>query len=178
MALTYDQLQALREKHWQPHQIARATSILQSAGEMKTDAVKLLDSVIYWGALLVAILGNFVLSIVVIPILLAFDDLSLVLAIAVIAAAFGVLMDVVLREIEHLRHRTIIIPELFIPALALINVYIITTLTNSAAVIAGLQTHNPWVVSVMYVCGFSLPHFVLKWRRVARRARTVGTHVA
>jgi hypothetical protein len=141
---------------------------------MKTDAVRFLDSVIYWGALLVAILGNFVLSIVVIPILLAFDDLSLVIVIAAIAAAFGILMDVVLREIEHLRHHTVIIPELFIPALALINVYIITTLTNSAAVIAGLQTHNPWIVSVMYVCGFSLPHFVLKWRRVARRAKIVG----
>ncbi|MBI4150696.1 hypothetical protein HY492_01075 [Candidatus Woesearchaeota archaeon] len=176
MALMYDQLQALREKGWQPHQVSRATAILHSAAEMKTDAVKLLDSVIYWGALSVAILGNFVLSIVVIPILLAFDDLSLVLVIAAIAAAFGVLMDVVLREIEHLRHRAFIIPELFIPALALINIYIITNLTNAAAVIAGLQTHNPWIVSVMYVCGFSLPHFVLKWRRVAHRAKIVGAH--
>jgi hypothetical protein len=157
--------QTLTQKGWQPHHIDRAIGVLQSSPSARSDAVRLLDVLIYWGALALAVVGNFILSIAFIPVFLVFDDLSLVISVAIIAAAFGLLLDVVLREIEHLRHRVIIIPELFIPAIALINIYIITGLANGFASTLGLQTHNPWVVSIMYVCAFVLPHFVLKWRR-------------
>ncbi len=173
MALTYEQMQLLRQKGWQPHQITRATGIIGAAQEVKSDAIKFLDMFVYWGILLLAIVGNFILSIVVIPILLAFDDLSLVIAVAIIAVAFGTLLDVIIREVEHFRRNKLIIPELFIPAIALINIYIITTLTNNVAELVQLPTHNPWIVSIMYVCGFSLPHFLLKWQRNMRNARVM-----
>ena len=157
--------QTLGQKGWQPHQVDRAISTLQAAPSVRSDGLRLLDTLIYWGALGLAVVGNFILSIAFIPVFLVFDDLSLVIAVAIIAAAFGFLLDIVLREIEHLRHRAIIIPELFIPALALINIYVITNLANGFATSLQLQTHNPWVVSIMYVCAFVLPHFILKWRR-------------
>ena len=157
---------ALNQQGWAPHQINRATSIMQSAAGVKSEGIRFLDAAVYWGILFAAILGNFALSIVFIPILIAFDDLSLVVTVAVLAVAFGTLMDVVIREVEHLRRTHLIVPELFIPAIALINIYIIVRLSNSVATSLQLTTtHNPWVVSVMYVCGFVLPHFILKWRR-------------
>ncbi len=165
MATVQEIRSSMAAQGWQPHQVNKAAAILQSANAVKSDAIKFLDEVVYWGILLSAIIGNFILSLVFIPILLAFDDLSLVVTVAVLAVAFGTLMDVVIREIEHLRRAHLIIPELFIPAIALINIYMIVQLSNKFAVGVGLPTHNPWVVSIMYVCGFILPHFILKWKR-------------
>ncbi|HSU72742.1 MAG TPA: hypothetical protein VLJ21_02745 [Candidatus Binatia bacterium] len=162
-----DQLRMnLASKGWQPHHIDRAISVLQSSASIKSDSVRLLDSVIYWIALALAVLGNFVLSIALIPVLLAFSDIALLISTAIAAILFGMVLDFVLREIEQLRHTHLIIPELFIPAIALINVYIITNLSNNVALALNLSTtHNPWVVSIIYMICFVIPHFVLKWSR-------------
>lgn len=165
MPATIDQLRTtLGQKGWQPHHIDRAMTMIQDAPSVKSDALKLLDFLAYWGALALAVLGNFVLSIALIPVLLVFSDVPLLFGLALLAVAFGFIMDVMLREIEHLRREHRIVPELFIPALALINIYIITQFTNTIAPLMGLPTsHNPWLSSAMYVTGFVLPHFMLKW---------------
>lgn len=156
---------AMTAKGWEQYHVNRAVSILQGAGAVKTGAVRFLDAIIYWVILFAAIVGNFIVSIVFIPVLLAFDELSAVIAVAVFAVAFGTLLDFIVREVEHLRRAHLIVPELFIPAIALINIYIIVTLSNGVATTLQLATHNPWLISVMYVCAFVLPHFILEWRR-------------
>ncbi|MBI4145332.1 hypothetical protein HY493_03955 [Candidatus Woesearchaeota archaeon] len=165
MPVTVEQLKTtLGQKGWQPHHIDRAMAMIQDAPNVKSDALRLLDILVYWGALGLAVLGNFVLSIALIPVLLVFSDIPLLFGLGLLAVAFGFIMDVVLREIEHLRRAHRIVPELFIPALALINLYIITRFTNTIAPLMGLPTsHDPWLASIMYVTGFVLPHFLLKW---------------
>lgn len=165
MATVPELKSAMSSKGWEQYHVNRAASILQGAGTVKTGAVRFLDATIYWGILLSAIVGNFIVSIVFIPVLLAFDELSAVVAVAVFAVAFGTLLDFIVKEVEHLRKSHLIVPELFIPAIALINIYIIVRLSNSVATTLQLSTHNPILISVMYVCAFILPHFVLKWRR-------------
>jgi hypothetical protein len=155
----------MSSKGWEQYHVNRATSILQNADTVKTGAIRFLDAIIYWVILFAAIVGNFIVSIVFIPVLLAFDELSAVVAVAVFAVAFGTLLDFIVREVEHLRRSHLIVPELFIPAIALINIYIIVRLSNGVAVSLDLPTHNPWLISIMYVCAFVLPHFALKWRR-------------
>ncbi len=163
---------SLADKGWQPHQITRAISLIQSSQSVKSDSVRLLDSFIYWGVLLAAILGNFVLSITIIPILLVFTDIALLISVGLIALAFGLVLDFILREIEHLQSSHLVIPELFIPAIALINIYIITNLGNAVSALLKLPTqHNPLLVSMMYVCGFIIPHFALKYGRNKAVAR-------
>jgi hypothetical protein len=162
----------LANKGWQEHHIDRAVSVLQQSQSVKSDGVKFLDSFVYWFALLLAVLGNFVLSIALIPVLLAFSNIALLVSVAIAAVLFGTVLDFVLREIEQLRHTHLIIPELFIPAIALINVYIITNLSNSVAALLKLPTsHNPLTVSIIYMVCFVIPHFALQWARSQPVAR-------
>jgi len=157
---------SLAEKGWQEHHIERAVSTLHAAESVKDSGTKLLDLVIYWVAMVLAVVGNFVLSIALIPVLLAFNDIALLISVAIAAILFGMTLDFVLKEIEHLRKTHLIIPELFIPAIALINVYIITNLSNDIARALQLPTtHNPWTVSIIYMVCFVIPHFVFKWTR-------------
>lgn len=155
----------LKEKGWPNHHIERTISTLHSASGLKSDSVKILDNLVFWGLLVIAVLGNFALSIVLIPVLVAFTNVALLITVAVLAIAFGFILDVVLREIEHLQKSHLIIPELFIPAIALINIYVITNLSNKLIVELNLVTHNPWIVSVVYITGFLIPHFILKMMR-------------
>lgn len=156
----------LENKGWQPHHIERAVAVLQSSASVKPEGVRFLDSIIYWIALALAVLGNFALSIALIPVLLAFNDIALFVSTAIAAVLFGTVLDFILKEIEHLRKSHLIIPELFIPTIALINVYIITNLSNDVAIILKLPTtHNPVTVSLIYMFCFIIPHFVLQWMR-------------
>lgn len=156
----------LENKGWQPHHIERAVAVLQSSASVKPEGVRMLDALIYWIALALAILGNFSLSIALIPVLLAFNDIALFVSTAIAAVLFGTVLDFILKEIEHLRKSHLIIPELFIPTIALINVYIITNLSNDVAVLLKLPTtHNPVTVSLIYMFCFIIPHFVLQWMR-------------
>ena len=169
MPLHTDQLKVtLKQKGWQPHHIDRAVATLHAASGMKDNAVKLLDNLVFWGVLIIAILGNFALSVALIPVLVAFTNIALLVTVALLAIAFGFILDVIIREVEHLQKNHMIIPELFIPAIALINVYIIVTLANKLAVELNLVPHNPWTVSIVYMAGFLLPHFILKYARATR----------
>ena len=155
----------LKQKGWQSHHIERAVAILHSAEGVKSDSMKFLDTAVFWGALLIAVLGNFILSIVLIPVLVAFTGVAVLATVGILAIAFGFILDVIVREIEHLQKSHLIIPEIFIPAIALVNIYIITNLSNKLTVELNLVPHNPWFVSIVYMSGFLLPHFVLKLAR-------------
>jgi len=156
--------ETLLRKGWARQEARRTSYILATAHEAKTPILKFFDSLVYWTALGIAILGNFVLSIVLIPFLLILSGLSLYFALLLIGLAFGALLDFLLRIIERIGRQDII-AEIFIPAIALINVYIMTNLANVLAlkIQLPLGVHNPLLVSVTYVIAFTLPHFFFKF---------------
>ncbi|GEM_PF-4621599 len=126
-----------------------------------TALIHFLDSIVYWTGVGLAILANFLLSVVLVPFLLALKGVWLYPAIIFIALSFGTVIDAVLRMVQRISQQQVI-AELFIPILALINIYIIAGLTNTLSVKIGLDTvHNAWLISLVYVFAFSLPHFVV-----------------
>ncbi len=153
----------LRGKGWVAPEIDTAERILKTASSKRTKWIRVLDSMIYWLVLLVAIVMNFVLSIVLVPFLLVFTGPMLILALVVIAVAFGTMLDVVVRETEHLQQKHYVMAEVFIPAIALINIYIITRLSGQLATLMELPgaANNPLLVSVCYVAAFIAPHIIL-----------------
>ncbi|MDO8661237.1 MAG: hypothetical protein Q7K43_05070, partial [Candidatus Woesearchaeota archaeon] len=127
-----------------------------------TPIIHFLDNTVYWTGVGLAILANFLLSVALIPFLLAIKGVWLYLAIIFIALSFGTVLDAVLRMVQRISQQQVI-AELFIPVLALINIYVIAGLTNTLSAKIGLNTvHNAWMISVVYVVAFSLPHFVVR----------------
>lgn len=121
-------------------------------------SVRWIDTAVYWVLLLLAIVANFVVSVVLVPILLVLEGFGLFLILFFIGISFGWLFGYVLHSLE-VHGKQHVIWSIFIPVLAIINVAIFTMLSNKLIGLLKLSTpvHDPLLIGVFYVAGFILP---------------------
>jgi hypothetical protein len=167
-----DVRQMLEQKtSWTQAEKNKTMRSFQTAEQKKTSFVQFLDIAVFWVALFVAILGNFILSIVLVPFLLIMSGWMLYASLFFVGLSFGLLFAVIISYIEKIETKHHIIAGVFIPALALINVYIITYFANELIVLLKLTTtaHNPGLVSITYVVAFTLPYLIGRSRKAFRK---------
>jgi len=159
----------LKEKGWTDENIAELNSMIKEGQKFKSKKILFLDSIIYWVVLFAALIGNFVISIILIPFMLALQGIRLYVIIFVIGIAFGALFDLLIRNIERIQKKDIIIAGLFLPALALINVSLMVKFANFIQEIlkVGIK-HDPIIISIVYVIGFVLPYMLKSLILVSR----------
>lgn len=157
----------LEKRGWSKKEILKAVGIIQDAKQNKPKDVKFLDRRIYWILLAVVIAANFAISIALMPVLMALKGIFLYFVLVVMGILFGLLLELVIRSIEHLekRHHTVL--AVLIPLIALINLLVVSNVSNDLSKILGLTNlHNPVIVAVAYAASFVLPYaiyrFVLK----------------
>jgi len=152
----------LLKKGFSKKEAMETINIIQKAKEKKSPKVKFLDSVIYWVLLIVAIIGNMVIAIILIPFLLAFKKIPLYFVIIILAAMFGFLFDQLIRDIKNLENKHLITAWIFIPALAIINTYYMASFANHLTRTLGLSLtlHSPILISIIYVFAFILPYII------------------
>ncbi len=152
----------LLEKGFSKKEAERTVEIIKKAKGKRPSKIRFLDSVIYWVLLIIAIVGNMVISIILIPFLLAFKKVPLYFTIFVLAAMFGLLFEQLIREIEHIENKHQIIAWIFIPALAIINTYYMTSFANhlTETLKLPLALNSPIIVSLVYVVAFIFPYGV------------------
>lgn len=149
----------LSEKGWSHDDIQKTLRMSERGETKKTGGLRFLESLLFFVALLVFVLGNFVLSVVLVPFLILIKGVWLYLTVALFGLAFGVLFTLVLTYIEKLSPREHVIAGLFIPAIALINMYLITYFSNQLEVLLQLPIipHSPVFVSMAYAAAFICP---------------------
>lgn len=151
----------LKKKGWTKKEIDKTLKIINRAKENKHPAIKFLDKTVYWIALVVAIIGNFIISIALIPFLLALKPFQLYLTIITIGIAIGLLFELLIRSITHLEAEHHLFFGFYIPIIAIINVFIITIIANNLEDVLMIENvHNPLVVSVVYGVAFIIPYAV------------------
>ena len=120
---------------------------------------KELDLVIYWTTLLVLVLVNLFATIVITPFLFFVSSLHFYLIIAIFGIFFGYVFNLLLTRIENLDTHHHMLAVLFIPALALINLIVITSSISSLAAVFGIESYkDPLLVSLFYILFFLLPY--------------------
>ena len=167
--------EAVAQKPWSPEEKARVLEIIQKGREKKTKKAQFLDEIVYWVFLAMAITGNFILSVVLVPFMLILTGAYLLAILFAISFAFGMLINTILREIQKIETKKHIIPILLIVSLAMINVYIITRFTNKLEVLLQLPTpaHNPILISATYVLAFIIPYLFSEYR-IAVKKKAAG----
>ena len=151
------------DKLWTDEEIEKTLNILKKAKEEKSSKIKFLDKTVYWVVLIVAIIGNLILSIILIPFMLVLKHIILYVIIFVLAFIFGLFFDLLLREIEQLDQPHRIIAGLFIPALAIINVFYMAQFSNYLTDTIQLNNpHNPFLVGFVYTTAFIVPYLFYK----------------
>jgi hypothetical protein len=113
------------------------------------------------------VIGNFFISVVLVPLMLILTGPYLYATLFLIGLAFGALINQILIEIKQIDEKKHFIPGLLIAAIALINIYIMTQLANVLETKLGLltPTHNPWLVSTVYVAAFLIPHIYTEYKK-------------
>ena len=163
---------AIEEKPWAPEEKARVLDIIERGRRQKPRRVRIADELAYWMFLLLAIVGNFVLSVILVPFMLILSGFYLFGLLFLLGFAFGLLINVILKEIQKIEVKQHVIPILLIVALALINIYIIARFTNKLELLLQLPTpaHNPLLVSATYVIAFTLPYLYSEYKRATRKS--------
>ena len=71
--------------------------------------------------------------------------------------------NLIINDIENIDYEHHVIAGIFIPAIAIINIFIITVLSNQMNIVLRLENpHNPIFVSVTYVIAFMAPYVLTK----------------
>ncbi len=161
----------LREKGWGKAEAKKTAEIIARAEASKTASIRFIEQSVFWAALLVAILGNFIISVVLVPFLLLLEGIGLYATISAVGVTFGLLFNVIIGYIEKLNEGQHIIAGAFIPALALINVYIIAYFSNRLEILLQLptQAHNPLGISITYVAAFVFPYVIKHFQHLKEK---------
>ena len=146
----------LIEKGWKKSDINKTLKIIEKAKESKHPKIKLLDKAVYWLSLLLAIIGNFVISLALIPELLVLEGLQLYLITATLGVSFGMLFELLVRTIENLKARHHLLLSIIIPLLAVINFVIVSI--NMKRLVGIDNPQNPVIVGIVYALSFILPY--------------------
>ena len=154
--------QKLLEKGWDEAEVDRSLSILNSDGpetKNSNQGVFLSRPIIYWSALFLAILGNLVVGVVFIPFLMVLKTLQLYVIMGSMGLIFGAMFHILLKDIEHADSKHRVVAGVFIPAIALITVYVMATLANTFNVLLkNPLRHSPFGIGAVYVIAFTIPY--------------------
>lgn len=150
----------LIRKGWTIDEIEASIEIMSRAPQAKSRLVRVLDRIIFWINLILALVGNFVVSVVMIPFMLFIPSLYLYPALIVVGLTFGALYNMIVFDIERIEDAPKIFVGPFLLGIALINSYIITSLNNLLASRIGFLQglHAPLLVAVVYTMGFMGPY--------------------
>ncbi|MDP7323586.1 MAG: hypothetical protein QF632_02380 [Candidatus Woesearchaeota archaeon] len=150
----------MSESRWTKEHIDKTYEIIQRAKANKPAHIKFLDKAVYWVILFFAIVGNFVISIPLILFLFVLSPWQIYLVIVLLAGGFGFLIEILIRDIEHLEMRHHVGFGLVIPIIAVVNVFFITNVVNQLKVVGKF---NPLVVGLVYAIAFILPYVYYKF---------------
>ena len=155
---------SLKTKGWADEDIEKTSLIISEAHGKKSKSILLLDKIVYWAGLFLAIAGNFVISVLLIPFLILMKGFYLYIALLFLGVVFGWVFSIILKDIEDIQTGQHIIGWIFIPAIAVINVYVMTNLSNHIARLMEIESgiHAASTVSIVYVFAFMFPYLLGK----------------
>jgi hypothetical protein len=143
----------LREKGWKKRDIKKALKIISET--KKHPKIILFDKLIYWISLVFAVLANFIVAISLIPELIVLRGMVLYTVVATLGISFGLLFELLIRSMEHMKTKHHILLGILIPALAVINFIIVT---DNMGRFGFENSQNPAIIGVLYTLSFILPY--------------------
>lgn len=170
-----DLRERLLSRGWAQEEVDKAMGIMHSE-EKKLKHMKYnvnISFVVYWTVLLVLTISNFLVSMMLVPFLLVMKPFMVEITVGIMGFVFGLLFNHVIRDIEHIEAKHHIAAAVFIPAVAIINIFVVVNVANAIAARIRLPLQqNPIFISVIYVAMFILPYgFTLIKDSVRRKPR-------
>jgi len=118
-----------------------------------------INRLLYWTTILVLAVCNFLISVLIVPLLLVVNRPAVYITIGALGFFFGFVFNLLISKVGHLETRHHVFAAVFIPLVSVINIFILVTLTNriSSILKMGLEV-NSLLIAVIYVGAFMLPY--------------------
>jgi len=154
----------LEKRGWSKKEIIKAVEIIRNAKQNKSKDAIFIEKRIYWILLIITIVANFAISVALMPILMSLKGIFLYFIIITLGIVFGLLFELVIRSIEHLEKRHHQLLVIFIPLIALANIFIISKISNNLTSTLGLANlHDTTTIALVYAASFVLPYIVYRF---------------
>ena len=154
----------LEKKGWSRKDIIRTVETIKNAKKKQPKDIIFIERRIFWILLITIIAANFAVSVALLPLLVALKGALLYIIIIILGIIFGLLFELVIRSMEHLGRQHHIFLAFLIPIIALMNIFIMSRISNRLAQSLGLaNAHNPVVMSIVYSASFALPYIISRF---------------
>jgi len=118
-----------------------------------------LDLFVYWTSLVLLALFNLVAVFFLIPFLMFFADPFISVMVGGIGLLFGFLFNLLIMGIEHMKKRHTITAGFFIPILAILDIMLILSITETInTMLVRPVTYNVSLVVVVFITTFVAPY--------------------
>ena len=152
----------LLEKGWNKKEIDKAAKIIERAKAKKHPKIKILDKIVVWLSFIVAVMGNFMISLFMVPFLVFLNKSMLYFIAIIIGLAFGFLFELLIRSIRHFEAKRRILFLTVVPLIAVINFALINLVANNISKIFGVGyfqiTQNTVIIGIVYTLAFISPY--------------------
>lgn len=157
-------IRRLEKKGWAQKDIRKAIEIAKDAKIKNIESSSFLERRIYWILLLVIIAANFAVSVALIPVFMTLKGVFLYSIVIIMGLFFGLLLELVIRSIEHLEKKHHIFLAVVIPLAALVNIFIMVGASNNLSSILDIHNKNsPASLAAIYSLSFAAPYIFYKF---------------
>ncbi len=144
---------------WSKKEIDHAEGIIKNAERKKNSHILLIDNSLYWFTLIIGIIGTFIVSLVLIPILIVANNHWSYLLTGFFGLVIGLLITFTIKDFHWLESYHHILISLLIPIIALFNLFIVVMKVNSLNSFLGTaEHHNPIIIGIIYFVCFLIPY--------------------
>ena len=146
----------LQKRGWNEQEIRRAENILDAP----KDHDRHFSKIVFWSALVVIIIANILVSLILIPFLVALKSWVLYAVMALLGLAVGSLYKFLVTDIGHLESRHHLAASIIIPLVAFANFVVMVIVSNKFITDIGAETppHNPWIAGAVFAVVLMLPY--------------------
>lgn len=152
----------LRKKGWTAEEINHAERVIEERSmHDKSKSMVFSNRLVYWAVIFLMIIGNFMISMLLIPFLLTLNTLALDVIIVVMGLGFGALFNLVIVDVSHIDKKHHLAAGIIIPVLAFVNLFFMVKASNALIDVFGLGIvrDSSISISVLYVIAFMIPFF-------------------
>ena len=113
---------------------------------------------LYWTGLAFLLIINFLIAIVLLPLILIMKGSLVYIIVGGIGLLFGLIFDFLVKDLEHLERSHHLFAALLIPIIAIMNLVIISFVSKNVGHILGVKiAENPLIASSVYLLAFMGP---------------------
>ena len=144
--------------------IGSAPKLEISSPALSKDISKDMSHLMFWMALLVLALANIIITTVAVPIFFFLGNGGRIVAFGLLGLLNGYLFYILLKGIPYLEPHHHFAAAIILPALSMINVFILISGLDFIAgkLNVGIEQPNIWFIVFLYIGAFLVPYIALK----------------